>query len=298
MADVNYQFPMQLMELLGLRGWEASQPRVYWGLRRPDGLPDSWYAPNAGLGGGAGWGGYQGGYGTTTGGGGGFGTATGVGGAGGAPAFFSASRFSAPDVGGAGASEPGSFSGAGQGINAESTSFGDFLGSLGTALSLAGPTGAIAAPLALGLSDYLGVAPSLSLTGVARSAFGGSDANTANDPQFGAAGGRNVSAPNTFGGLSDLDISLANDAAAQSGGVDVPGGYGGNADSSPDANGDHSGFAMGGPVTLNRLIGPNPPGPDDGYAALDAGEHVLTADEVRALGGHAGVMRLRDMLRR
>jgi hypothetical protein len=72
------------------------------------------------------------------------------------------------------------------------------------------------------------------------------------------------------------------------GGGDPNGGYGGgygagmNDGSGSDAPG---GFAKGGHVTRDRLIGPNPPGPDDGYAALDVGEVVVKASDVKRLGG-------------
>jgi len=303
MADVDYQLPMQLLEALGLRGWEASQPRVYWGLRRPDGLPDNWSSPNAGLGGGAGWGGYQGGYGVSSGGGGGYGTATGVGGGVPLASFFAAPRASVADVGGAGVGGPES--GPGVGMNAQAASFGDFLG------SLTSPIGAFTSFAGQALANGLAGRPSTpitnlslsSLLGAARNAIsGGSDASGAAPPDFGSAqvnAGANIAGGDYVGAALDIAGSSPNvaaDAGYQGGGYD------GGPQGAPDAGyaGDHSGaeYATGGPVTLDRLIGPNPPGPDDGFAALDAGEHVLTAAEVRALGGHAGVMRLRELLRR
>ena len=50
------------------------------------------------------------------------------------------------------------------------------------------------------------------------------------------------------------------------------------------ATGGQFGMAKGGLVTRNRLAGPNPPGPDDGFAALDEGEGVLTAKALRHYG--------------
>ena len=44
------------------------------------------------------------------------------------------------------------------------------------------------------------------------------------------------------------------------------------------------GYAKGGHVTMDRLHGPNPPGPDDGYVALDRGETVITAEATRRYG--------------
>lgn len=305
MADVNYQLPMQLMELLGLRGWEASQPRTYWGLKRPDGMPDNWAYPNVGAADGGSWG-YQGGYGTTTGGGGGYGTATGIGGGAGAGASL-ASFLAAPKAyqsaeGGAGAGGPES--GPGVGTNAQAESFGDFLG------SLTSPIGAFTSFAGQALANGLAGRPetpitSLSLSsmlGAARNAIGGSAGDASGAPgQFDGPGGRATGSVDTFGGVNDEDIAAFNgggDFGYQGGGPDLGtagGGYDGGGQSAAAAD---ASYATGGPVTLNRLIGPNPPGPDDGMAYLDAGEHVLTADDVARLGGHAGVMRLRDLLRR
>lgn len=44
------------------------------------------------------------------------------------------------------------------------------------------------------------------------------------------------------------------------------------------------GMYRGGIVTANRLQGPDPRGPDDGYVAMDKGEGVLTAEAVRHYG--------------
>lgn len=308
MADVDYQLPMQLMELLGLRGWEASQPRTYWGLKRPDGMPDNWSYPNVGAGDGAGWGGYSGGYGVSTGGGGGYGTATGVGGGGAGASlasFLGSQRAYTSDAGGAGAGGPES--GPGVGTNAQADSFGDFLGSFTT------PIGAFTSFAGQALANGLAGRPATpisslslsSLLGAARNAVGGGSA------------GDSAIGPGNFGGASvnaamdiaqgdylgaGLDIVGSNpsvsDGGYQGGGPDLGtagGGYDGGGQSEAAAD---AAYATGGAVTRNRLIGPNPTGPDDGYAALDVGEHVLTADDVARLGGHAGVMRLRDLLRR
>ena len=48
-----------------------------------------------------------------------------------------------------------------------------------------------------------------------------------------------------------------------------------------------SSFAHGGMVTPDRLTGPDPAGPDDGYAALDRGEFVLRQDAAAELGPEA-----------
>jgi len=43
-------------------------------------------------------------------------------------------------------------------------------------------------------------------------------------------------------------------------------------------------YAKGGKVTPNRLMGPDPAGPDDGYAALKSGEFVLNEKTAKEIG--------------
>ena len=56
----------------------------------------------------------------------------------------------------------------------------------------------------------------------------------------------------------------------------------------PDSYGydsfDDFGFNKGGPVTADRLIGPDPAGPDDGFGALKTGEFVLTKEAAKQIG--------------
>lgn len=72
------------------------------------------------------------------------------------------------------------------------------------------------------------------------------------------------------------------------GGGDSGGRYGGDNSGdnagwgSRDAGGD--GFAQGGHVSMQRLQGPNPEGPDDGYAALKDGEFVINDKAVKKYG--------------
>jgi hypothetical protein len=61
------------------------------------------------------------------------------------------------------------------------------------------------------------------------------------------------------------------DAASVSGGDDA-------ADASPD------GYAKGGRVDRSRLRGPDPQGPDQGYAPLQSGEYVIKRDAVNKYG--------------
>lgn len=76
-------------------------------------------------------------------------------------------------------------------------------------------------------------------------------------------------------------------------GMGAEGGYGGG-DSVGDSSGDGMGgaaegglYAKGGQVTAGGLRGPNPAGPDDGYAGLDVGEYVITSDMVKKHGKKA-----------
>jgi hypothetical protein len=62
------------------------------------------------------------------------------------------------------------------------------------------------------------------------------------------------------------------------GGRESGGNFGG------DAYGGSYGFNKGGKVTMNRLLGPNPMGPDDGYGGLDDGEYVINAKSVGKYG--------------
>lgn len=57
-----------------------------------------------------------------------------------------------------------------------------------------------------------------------------------------------------------------------------------SAQGSVDAASAMDGLWRGGAVTANRLRGPNPPGPDDGFAALDIGEGVMTAAAMKHYG--------------
>ena len=52
---------------------------------------------------------------------------------------------------------------------------------------------------------------------------------------------------------------------------------------SRDAGGD-GGYAKGGHVSMQRLQGPDPEGPDDGYAALKDGEYVINDKAVKKYG--------------
>ena len=65
-----------------------------------------------------------------------------------------------------------------------------------------------------------------------------------------------------------------------------PGGPGSGPGGEGMGNGGNA-WTQGGPVTLDRLAGPDPAGPDDGYGALQGGEFVVRAAAARKLGQEA-----------
>lgn len=79
-------------------------------------------------------------------------------------------------------------------------------------------------------------------------------------------------------GLSPDSGGLGNDGS--------PGGPSGGAGGEGMGNGGNA-WAQGGPVTTDRLAGPNPVGPDDGYGALQDGEFVVRAAAAKKLGHDA-----------
>lgn len=84
------------------------------------------------------------------------------------------------------------------------------------------------------------------------------------------------------------DASIAAADAAMFGGDQGGSVADGDSDSSV-GSGDNAegGSYMGGPITRAMLKGPNPPGPDDGYRALDVGEYVIKASTAKKLGAPA-----------
>lgn len=161
--------------------------------------------------------------------------------------------------------------------------WGGYLAALGLA-SPPGPT----APLGVVSSEPLG-AP-----------MGGSDIGPGAGPGgFGgglgsmgaAAMGLGVGGLGAMSGADIMGFGGAQEGGAGGGGAAGGAGSGGGADSAGGGMGgiggmDGAGGGMfrGGIVTANRLRGPDPRGPDDGYVAMDKGEGVLTAEAVRHYG--------------
>jgi hypothetical protein len=139
-------------------------------------------------------------------------------------------------------------------------------------------------------------------TGGAAAAAGASAAAAAgaagmSDAAMGAAA--QAAADATVGGASAADAAAAGAAAAAAtdGGGDSAGDGGAGATNGSDNGGgeggtsdggggsaDGSGWAKGGLVTMNRLMGSNPTGQDDGYGALQHGEYVIKKDAVNKYG--------------
>jgi len=159
--------------------------------------------------------------------------------------------------------------------------------------------------IALGLQDLFG---NVSLMGQAAKYFGGDGwydsrlekmgydpeafAYGPPDPNFSsqaAAAARNealqgaIAAANAEGaGLTANPMSR--DPSQGGGGFgsgDSGGSYG---PSSQDGGDGGSGYAKGGHVSMQRLQGPNPMGPDDGYAALKDGEYVINDKAAKKYG--------------
>jgi len=135
---------------------------------------------------------------------------------------------------------------------------------------------------ALGFSGFDG--PQMSTAGqmpgdVTGTGFAQQQADIA--AQMGATSG---SAP--LGAVSSEQLG---DLGAQDGGGPETNAVGGDIGGGPqgDFGGQMAGLAgmyRGGIVTANRLQGPDPRGPDDGYVAMDKGEGVLTAKAVQHYG--------------
>jgi hypothetical protein len=83
--------------------------------------------------------------------------------------------------------------------------------------------------------------------------------------------GRNSGGPSGGGGGGD------------GGGGVATGGNNGDASGGGD-RGTRGGFAQGGPISMQHLQGPDPMGPDDGYASLKDGEYVINDKAVKKYG--------------
>lgn len=87
---------------------------------------------------------------------------------------------------------------------------------------------------------------------------------------------------------ASAEASLAPGAGSGGGGGNRDGGIGGSnpGDTGRGGGGAHvgGGYAKGGHVSMMNLQGPDPAGPDDGYAALKDGEYVINDKAVKKYG--------------
>ena len=126
-------------------------------------------------------------------------------------------------------------------------------------------------------------------TGAAAAAAGtaaAAAASAAGMSDAAAAAAGQAAANATVDGASPAAAASAAAAAAAS--ADSAGNSGIAGDTGPsgigDGVGDGTAFAKGGLVTMNRLMGTNPMGQDDGYASLQSGEYVIKKNAVDKYG--------------
>jgi hypothetical protein len=162
----------------------------------------------------------------------------------------------------------------GVGMNAQANSFGDFARS-----ALTGPATAFGSLVGQAAINAMTGRPDRPIERIGLMDLGRNVAET-----LGIGGGRGVDTgafqgPNIDGSTVDRAFQGPNVDGSVYGGS-VSGEMGGDrgtdvgVDPNPDSN-PNDRFARGGSVTVNRLRGPNPPGPDDGRAFLDIGEYVI-----------------------
>jgi len=126
-------------------------------------------------------------------------------------------------------------------------------------------------------------------TGAAAAAAGtaaAAAASAAGMSDAAAAAAGQAAANAAVGGASAAAAAAAGAAAAAA--ADSAGNSGEAGDTGPsgvgDGVGDGTAFARGGLVTMNRLMGSNPMGQDDGYASLQSGEYVIKKNAVDKYG--------------
>jgi hypothetical protein len=124
--------------------------------------------------------------------------------------------------------------------------------------------------------------------------LGMSDASVGQAEADAVAAAEAAAAAESMGNAQAADVAAANAAAA-----DSNSGYGGTGAASSDASGGYGGvdsggyggdgsggyYYKGGKVTMNGLLTDvDPPGPDEGYGALQVGEYVIKKSTAKKLG--------------
>lgn len=182
---------------------------------------------------------------------------------------------------------------------ADTIALGQALSSYGRGLGVLGPGGALAGLLGPGLvsagisalgemeaSQAAQEAAANSMAAVAADAAAAADMANA----FGVADAVGMSGFGDIGGFGGygaadgVGMSGFGDAGGFGGFGGGDGGFGGG-DSGGGFGGGDGGFAKGGKVTMRGLlVDETLPGPDDGYAALQAGEYVIKKSTTKKLG--------------
>jgi hypothetical protein len=136
--------------------------------------------------------------------------------------------------------------------------------------------------LALGGQDFFG---NVSLMGQAAKYFGNDGWYDSRLEKMGVDPSISVDTQNALAGEA---MQRALDSQSQGGGAYGGGGVatgGNNGDASGGGDrGTRGGFAHGGHVSMMHLLGPDPEGPDDGYATLKDGEFVINDKAVAKYG--------------
>lgn len=133
----------------------------------------------------------------------------------------------------------------------------------------------------LGMAGNIGFGPAGGyLGGLIGDTIGATGSELGNNSGMGlgsATGGGGVSMGSAAGSAGDnsAELGLGIGDGGMTGSDGNGGGFGGD-------SGD--GYAKGGKVTKHRLKGPNPKGPDDGYAALDHGEFIINSKSAKRIG--------------
>ena len=170
-------------------------------------------------------------------------------------------------VGGAGGVPGGAESGAGNTADGTGQTAYGMLGNLAGEAQRAGFNtlgGFLASGIPVGAAYRGG---SYSIADLA--ALGNRSAIAALAAEAALAPGRAAANASTIAGFG-FDPGSADAGSARAGGGATGGGY----------------MAKGGMVTPQQVKGPNPPGPDDGYAALDNGEYVIRKSAVDKYGAN------------
>jgi hypothetical protein len=92
-----------------------------------------------------------------------------------------------------------------------------------------------------------------------------------------------TSVGNQLGSLTEADIVGGGGGSAEG---NMGGGVGGGGLGGAGEGGDPALNYRGGLITNQKIKGPNPPGPDDGYSGLDIGEYVIRKSAVKKYGAN------------